>query len=696
MTSLRAWLMREARRQTRRPELLMALVLGHGSAYARYRLGFVLVRLLLRTGLHGVEVLFLSSALPFEYLAPLIGYRALASLATTLHWGATEGLRQRVREALREKRPHAARAVVESWLGMGCLLALLPVLWVLSRMLRASLDTQAGGISLFDAYALACCLRLLFDVGARTYHAGVFAVRRVYRPLPTLLCADLLEVSIIVLGFESLGAWSIPLAIVCAGATEAALGWYYARAAYRRQRMLTPRLTQLPTAWRRLGRDTLKPALVHALANISMQLDAVLLLLLVRVDPPRSNALSFAVIYYVLRPLLGLATHWVRSFYFDLSRIEAGALRIWRPRLRRLLGQLAVACALIGALLTLCVAWLLWPQLATSTLLWLVPLFAARAVFALAQLEAFTQGRYRALLSMTLPLAAGLGLLAGLAHSAQQVICGAAVLLALGAFWLRRQRRHGEQATTQREVLGMAEWLGELRAQGPVRIGVVSVARRSARVARVTQALMAASPGLRVARHARSHLLLMAAADAFPNITQLVASSAGTLTHAWLSPSCQGVDSIGIARACGMLPSELHQALCPSAQESSAAALVSEFRRGFPRGTLIDLIAGSGALDRANLPRALLGEFIQQVVAASRQSERERRARLPVELAVYAPAGQARFLFVVERATSGFAVFQARVRAASLHASFYAGPHADRQARRAFAWGPRIDRAAPP
>jgi hypothetical protein len=96
------------------------------------------------------------------------------------------------------------------------------------------------------------------------------------------------------------------------------------------------------------------------------------------------------------------------------------------------------------------------------------------------------------------------------------------------------------------------------------------------------------------------------------------------------------------------------------------------------------------------LPRALLGEFVHQVVAAARQSERERRLRLPLELAVYAPAGRAKWLFVVARATPGFDAFQMRVRAASLHASFYTEARPEAHAPRVFGLGPRSDRAMRP
>ncbi|HEX4352124.1 MAG TPA: hypothetical protein VHZ95_04405, partial [Polyangiales bacterium] len=324
MTALERWLKREQRRQGRRPELLSALIAGRGLAYARHRLGFMVLRLLVRTALHMLEVLFLSRALPFEYLAPLLGYRALASLATNLHWGATESLREEVRTAARARKPALARAAIEAWLRGCSLLALAPLVFILVRIARSAAADGGIGLSLFDAYAFACAFRLFGEVCARTYHAGVFALRRVYRPLSTLLLADLLEVGLILACFDALGPWSIPLSILLGGSIDVAFTLRYARAAYLRHRMLLPRWSAVVRGRLRPHLSTIERALAHALAGASLQLDAWLLLLLIRVDPPRRAAPSLALLYYVLRPLLGLATHWVRTFYFDLIHLDAG------------------------------------------------------------------------------------------------------------------------------------------------------------------------------------------------------------------------------------------------------------------------------------------------------------------------------------------------------------------------------------
>jgi hypothetical protein len=670
VSTLHLWLAREAQRQARHPDLTSALVSGRGAAYARQRLLPVVLRQLLRTGLHGLEIYLLARALPYEVLAPLLGYRGAVALASTTQWGALEGLRQRVRACVRARELSAARSVVESWLFWSSLLVALPVLGFC--VVIGSAYLRAGpGISLFDCYGLACFVRLACDVYARTYHAGVFAVRRVYRAPVSWLAADVLELTLIVLCFDRLGPWCLPLAIVAAGALDAGLSLSYARRAYGAQRLLLPRLWRRHPLPRQVPRALLRDLLVHSLANASMQLDAVLLLLLLRVDPPRAKYLAFSVVYYVLRPVLGFAAHWVRSFYFDLSRMEAGAFTAWRPRLSRYLLRLSLGCALALSLVSLLAAALLWPEQADWTLLYFAPFILVRSLFAQLQLEAFVRGHYRPLLRVTLAVVLGLGLYSLVAPSGVALLNAATLLLGLGYALLRTRR-----ATLQRNDeawLGLAEWLHALQASEAVQLCVLAVARSSVPPGRLVALLEQKVLGIRLARYARSHLLLFVPAGSAPSLANWIALAGGTLSDAWLSPTCHGSQGVALARAQQALPPELDAALTPALPTPGAHGLIADFRREFARGTLIDVTAGTGALPSAQLPRALLGDFMQQVALACRQRELTQRNRLPVELAVYAPAGQARLIFVVERSARGFAAFRNKVRAASMHASYY-GP----------------------
>jgi hypothetical protein len=100
----------------------------------------------------------------------------------------------------------------------------------------------------------------------------------------------------------------------------------------------------------------------HALANVTLQLDGVLLLMLAQAGHAGSGAASFTALYYVLRPLLAASTHWVRTFYFDLKLIETGALRAFRPQLLRFLERLAVTWAGVLAVITLGLAGVLFGE----------------------------------------------------------------------------------------------------------------------------------------------------------------------------------------------------------------------------------------------------------------------------------------------------------------------------------------------
>ena len=154
MTEIAAWLERERRRQSARPDLASALLSGGRLAYARHRLGFMALRMLLRTGLHAIELQLLFAAfVPWELLAPLITYRVVCGLFGAAHWGALETLRASVREAVRRRRPEAVRAAVERWLGLTLWTAVGLVVLIASAETGSAL--ASGEVELRAVYALA-------------------------------------------------------------------------------------------------------------------------------------------------------------------------------------------------------------------------------------------------------------------------------------------------------------------------------------------------------------------------------------------------------------------------------------------------------------------------------------------------------------------------------------------------------------
>lgn len=667
MTEVAAWLRSERRRQAARPELLSALLSGGGLAYARHRLGFMAVRMLLRTGIHAIEIqLLIAAFVPWELLAPLITYRIVCGLLGAAHWGALEPLRTSVREAARRRRPESVRASVEAWLGLTLWAAVTVIVIVVGAETAAAVSS--GAIDLRAAYALACVLRLATDSGVRALHSGVFAVRRVHRPLWSTLCPDLCELATIAIGFGDLGVWSIPLATWVGGTCDAVLAYVFVRRAYGQRGLPLPSTLRALRSAGRLPTGGLGSAARHALANLSLQLDGLVLLSLVQAGDGARDAMAFTALYYVLRPLMAAATAWVRTFYFDLKLIEKGALRAFRPQLLRFLEGLAVAWALLLSATTLGLSVFLLGDEASFELLVLLPFFVTRSAFALLQIIAFGAGDLRRLVQMGGLVVAGLCAFRLLEFEGTTLLAAIAVLLALGVVFARRQMRERDAAVYP-GVLDLRAWLHRLRTSSATRLCVLQVHSQCGRVGAVVRGLRGAHPKAAIVRWGRRYVV-MALDDADPIDTRaLIVTCGGTLRHVWVSPAAPPVALLGLALDARALPESFREGLRRISDAPPLIELERDFRAQFAAGEVCDLGSGRGIRSRS-ISASDLRALISSVEARSRGREAFSERSLPFQIAVYAPCGLARTLFIADAGAPGFDAFRREVHDASLHASW--------------------------
>jgi len=672
MSELAAWLRAKQLRGASRPDLVSALLSGRGFAYAWHRLGLMALRMALRTGVHGIEVYLLTLAfVPFEYVAPLITYRAVSVLLGAAHWGSLEALRQRVRAAMTRRQRSGARAQIERWLGLTRWTVIALVLATLALELRSAWISSQ--LELRDAYALACVVRFGLESTTRVVHSGVFALRRVYRPTASLLAGDLVELGTIALGFERLGVWAIPLATLLGGLTDGITTQWYVRRAYRQRRLEWPRFWRSLAAVSRLRPAELAEAARHALANATLQLDALVLLLLLHAPSGRADGGSFALLYYVLRPLLTATTSWVRTFYFDLKRIEASALRALRPRLLQYLERLALGWAALLALATIVGAQLLFRGQLGSELLWLVPFFVVRSLLALWQTVAFGAGQYRSLSHIAAAVLAGLALLVGLSRLGlrdSMLLAALTVFLGVLVAWARRHPL-ALSALEPRTALDRAAWLAQLRAASSVQLVSAKRSPRSVSQPALVESLRRVLPDSLATEWGPHSVLLFSRSPVLLAMSELVIASAGTLVGLWASSPCAPVEALRRARAAGVLPEGLLHVLC-GASAPDPGLLERQFRARYSGGVICDLARSRGMLGLSTRPvsAATMHTLVHCIQARSRGREARAERRLPFQIAVYAPAGQASLVFIADKGATDFATFRASVHRASLQASW--------------------------
>jgi hypothetical protein len=628
-----AGLFERARRQgTRRAALPIALLSTNGLRYLLQRTVVLFARVPVRTALHVAEVVVLSAVVELELLGRLLAIRSVVAMVGAFHWGALEPLRQSVRRAHARGDDSAAAGETARYLRLSvdfCILQLaLLVAWLeLGPRPYAS-------FSIFDAYAIGCGVRLMLDTLTRTYHAGIFAVRRVRRPFATLLAVDVADAGAPLFLFPWLGFWGFAVAQLFGGVVEAALTFAYARRAYRELALLPPTKARVLSEGSQSSWSLVRGTLLPGFANLLSQVDALLITALAL--GASSGGYGLAAGLHVLRPVLGLGSGWARVFYFDLARLEGPVRRLFRLRFERLLVRAAPGFALAAIAMAMALGILLQGGADVPLLLAVTPFVVVRSFFAVTQVQAFVRGAYAVLALGALLVVAGLVTLGRLQASGALLL-----LLATGAlggaalvFHFGRARGFSPEADESEGPLRPLQFLARVAA-APQDLRVLVLGLRDPAGARpfgVATALLDV-PGVDfVARFSR-HTLLLATSEGRALLPELVAASGGALASI-TAPETRRALTVELERASGRS--------LEVAELTDAKVLRRDFMRDFPRGTALD--AERGAVPKALAsPRDLLWT-LRELGGVAEGSQPARRRGL--RTAVYAPGGEAQVVFI--------------------------------------------------
>lgn len=552
-------LRRASRSLRRRPRLESALLTGRIGPYALYRLRFLGWRLLLRAAYHVVEIILLSGAFGLEVLGPVFVAKSAAAVSVSAWWGALEVMRDEVRNRSRRGDWLGARVHIRRWV-LGCSAAAALGLAGLVAALYARVDWEAGP-HIVHVYGLAIGIRLATDLATRTYHSGIYAIRRVYRSLWSLVAGDGVDLGLVLLTWPWLGLWSLPLALTLGTAVKAPLLIYYVRRAYRTTE-LRPRATD---RWRMrvaLSAGALRRALGLALANAATQFDAWLVIALTSLGGVSPEGYFVGVFIYVFRPFIAAGTGWTRLFYFDLQRLSATGSPRMQRRFQRLLRRLSLVLSLTLALTAAVVSWFLWPQVPKDTSLVFIPFFAARTAWAVQHLRAFVHQRVRLILISTAVLAS---LCLAAMHTFPDgllTLVIATLVMAGGAGWIGRAVGTAE-AQAAGPLLSHARWRHRLAQEtAPVCVARARIDRRQANVAAAVRAISNELEVAHLTRRGASEIfcywraqssspaeLMIAAAGCLREVEVLGPFSNGTQAlQALLQPRVR-IESLGEERA---------------------------------------------------------------------------------------------------------------------------------------------------
>lgn len=472
MDEVTRWLRRQSEREARTPSLEESLLGNRFWRYVVYRLRYFLVRYCATAAVHAAIVLLLYRTFSHRGFSAILAVWAGASFAESFWWGALEAMRGRIRLLHRAGKPHLVPGEIARWLSLSVQLALVTVAGVAAWWVW--LLVAGGGLDPARAYVTVLLFALAIQLVTRCYHSGIYALRRIYRPLRAIVAVELVSLAGI-LGLRPwLGPWGFPTAGLISTLTVSAVSLYYTRRSYRLLRLapetrLTVRRLQLPR--RGAAAELLGGGLSFAL----MSLDALLVLILFGTRPAAGRS-SLFLLFFIVSPTIRAGFDWARLLYFDLKRLEIRVFRNLRRRFQRVALRLAILLGLVF--------WATASATGTAVLgrslgpvYWLLlPFFLSRSLLAVAQMDAFADRAYGALLANGALCLAGL-LAVGLGvRDQREALVGVAGVTLLA--FLLLLLRHGElrPASRNREALALSEWLAQLRAvRDPGRVCAVRV-----------------------------------------------------------------------------------------------------------------------------------------------------------------------------------------------------------------------------
>ncbi|WP_099025107.1 hypothetical protein [Mycolicibacterium palauense] len=653
MNDIDRWFARAARRETRSVSLYSSLLTGRIFAYLRYRLRYSLILDTARFAVHVIEFLILLSSLGGLAALTVMMLRIGGLIVGGGWWGLLEVMRERLRTFSRTGDRESSEREIGRWLVLAGLAA---ALVAAGAGLALVVLRPSGPDPIAHLYAFLVVLEVAIGLPVRVLHSGIYATRRVYRPIWSMFAPTIVQLAVLTAGFYFYPTAAMILAITVSNAIGIWITVHFSLEVYRliglRPRYRHPdrasgaattvtstwaaravsRTADAVALWRFLPSIPPRLGLETTLAGLGLRLDAVIVLAIAGIygTSTRSFEITAGVtawrdvdafqFFYLVLPLFRGSYEASGLFYFDFVRLRAApALREFRILFFHRLLWTTPVIGLFFWGLAAALGLLVMPDIPFSFLAALVPLFLVRTVAGVYQMRLFAEGHFTTLIA-TIVLLGGLLWLVWLdTDPASDFVQIMAALITVLIVLINVQHLRDRREPGLPGLLTLRDWIHTLeRENAPVRVGAVSIpetltARQRASTMRIIGDTFTGT-GHFAFRSPTSLLFYerAGAAGETPAHLLLQASTGGVVGRGRCLPGAPdaGADTVDRLVADGWVTGGQDT---ETVGETSGEAGVAEtdwlcrrFRNLFPDGIVFDLTTLDGARDmRALEPNVL-------------------------------------------------------------------------------------------
>ena len=483
MNDIDRWFERAARREDRTVSLYASLLTGKIVRYFGYRMRYALLLDATRYVIHVAEFVIILTSLGGLAAFTVMILRVGSLIVSGAWWGLLEVMRERLRELAQAGDSDAIEREIGRWLALSAVAGTVVIV--------------GGGVALVvlfppdqdplgTIYAFLILIELALRMPVRVLHSGMFATRRIYRPLWSMFAPTAVSLVVIGVGVFLYPAGAIVIAIIASNAISIWITVHYTVRAYR--------LTGL---WPKFGGRSIRHLLPSipprlgieaTLSGLGLRLDAVAVLLIAGIYSTNTRAFDLTAgfsawrdvdvfqFFYLVLPLFRGSYEATAVFYFDFVRLRRiPAFRQFRVLFfHKLLWMTPVITLFFWSLAIPLVLFVL-PDIPFSFLLALLPLFVLRSLIGAYQIRLFAEGQFRTL-NATILFSAGLFALVWIdVNPASDLVQITAAMIVLLIVHINLQHLR-DRTTSLPTLLSLGDWIRALAAEPkPVRVGRITV-----------------------------------------------------------------------------------------------------------------------------------------------------------------------------------------------------------------------------
>ncbi len=590
--------------------LYASLLTGRIFAYVRYRLRFPLLVSTFRFAVHVAEFFILLSALGGVATFTVMVLRAGSLIVAGGWWGLLEIMRDRLRIFVRTGERDAAEFEIGRWLTLGAIAAVALAIAGGVALLKWS---EPGSSPVGSVYAFLVIVELALGLPIQVLHAGIYATRRVYKPIWSMFIPTGIQLTVLGAGFLYYPAAAVVIAIVASNAVSIWITVRYCVEAYRMSG-ISPRFGtglrhRLPSIPPLLGFET-------AFSGLSLRLDAILVLALVgfygtntRTFDLTAASLSWASIdafqfFYLILPLFRGTYESAGIFYFDFVRLRgAPGIRALAQRFFYTVLWTAPVVALFYWALAAFLGRVVLHDVPVTFLLALLPMFLARSLIGIYQIRLFAEGRFGAHIATLGLLAFLLWLVWIKPNPASDLVEITAAMLIQLIVLINLQHWQDRRDPTRPTLLSFGEWRQALDSEsGPIAVGSASIPdtittrQRSAAVKLISETL-----------DTSGHFAFR--------------SSTGVVFYERVRGDGTPVTHVALQTVSGGTVGRIGRWSVPQAEPLPSRALTERFRELFDDGIVFDTETLEGKTGMRRLEQDVLARLIPTALASLEDGE---------------------------------------------------------------------------